>query len=123
MDYTGNQCCACNNRNKTNCNMNNRTNDMNYGMNSGINREMNCGMNNARNMSNRNMYSSRANMEKHCNCGSGCDRGDMPVDDMVIGMCYVPWQKWQDIYDMEKGFECGTIFEELDKPYLGRPVK
>ncbi|MCR5736979.1 MAG: spore coat associated protein CotJA [Eubacterium sp.] len=42
---------------------------------------------------------------------------------MTIGMGYVPWQKWQNIYDMDEAIKRGTIFEELDKPYLGRPVK
>ena len=38
---------------------------------------------------------------------------------MPIAMAYVPWQVWQDIYDAEKGFHRGTIFQELDKPFLG----
>ncbi|MBQ5321656.1 MAG: spore coat associated protein CotJA [Oscillospiraceae bacterium] len=35
-------------------------------------------------------------------------------------MAYVPQQKWQKIYSSEIGFTRGTIFEELDKPFLGR---
>ena len=53
----------------------------------------------------------------------GCDRGNEPVDRMAPGMAFVPWQEWDDIYDMEKALERGTIFEELDKPFLGRPLK
>ena len=30
-----------------------------------------------------------------------------------LAMAYVPWQMWRDIYDAEKGFCCGTIFQEL----------
>lgn len=56
-------------------------------------------------------------------CHDGCDRGNQAVDKMKPGMAFVPWQEWKDIYDMEKALECGTIFGELDKPYLGRPVK
>ena len=41
-------------------------------------------------------------------------------DDMPLAMAYVPWQKWCDIYDLEKGFHCGTIFKELNKPFLGK---
>ena len=37
----------------------------------------------------------------------------------VVGMAYVPWQIWQRIYEAEKGFCRGTIFEELDKPFHG----
>ena len=29
-------------------------------------------------------------------------------------------QMWQDIYEHGKGLECGTIFKELDKPFLGK---
>lgn len=38
---------------------------------------------------------------------------------MPLAMAYVPWQEWQNIYDAEKGFCRGTIFEELDKPFCG----
>lgn len=39
---------------------------------------------------------------------------------MSLAMAYVPWQTWRDIYDAEKGFHRGTIFEELDLPFLGK---
>ena len=38
---------------------------------------------------------------------------------MTIAMAYVPWQLWRDVCDTEKGFCGGTIFEELNKPFLG----
>lgn len=38
----------------------------------------------------------------------------------VVAMSYVPWQKWEDIYEAGRGLECGTIFRELDKPFLGK---
>lgn len=38
---------------------------------------------------------------------------------MPIAMAYVPWQKWRKLYEAEKGFCRGTIFEELDKPFRG----
>lgn len=37
-----------------------------------------------------------------------------------IGMGYVPWQSFKDIYDMERALNAGTIFAELEKPFLGR---
>ena len=37
-----------------------------------------------------------------------------------LAMAYVPWQNWCDLYDPEKGFQCGTIFKELNKPFLGK---
>ncbi|MBS5660630.1 MAG: spore coat associated protein CotJA [Clostridiales bacterium] len=42
--------------------------------------------------------------------------------DLPIAMAYVPMQKWRNIYDSEVGFDRGTIFEELDKPFLGEEV-
>lgn len=38
-------------------------------------------------------------------------------EQMVLAMAYVPWQKWQNIFDADKGFHCGTIFQELHKPF------
>ncbi len=38
---------------------------------------------------------------------------------MPLAMAYVPWQTWQNLYNAEKGFCRGTIFEELDKPFKG----
>jgi len=47
----------------------------------------------------------------------------MPRDvwnDKALAMAYVPWQTWRDIYDVEKALQRGTIFCELDKPFLGK---
>ena len=41
-------------------------------------------------------------------------------NDKSLAMAYVPWQMWRDIYDAEKGFHRGTIFQELDKPFTGK---
>lgn len=48
-----------------------------------------------------------------------CDRAD-ELEGLPLAMAYVPWQNWKEIYDLEKGFSSGTIFHELDKPFLGR---
>lgn len=45
------------------------------------------------------------------------------IDSYPIAMAYVPWQQWKDVYEVGKGFRCGTIFPELYKPFLGRGVK
>ena len=53
--------------------------------------------------------------------GSGChehacsDNTSM----QVLAMAYVPIQKFQCLYDPPKGLHAGTIFAELDKPFLG----
>lgn len=41
------------------------------------------------------------------------------LNGMPLAMAYVPWQEWCAIYEAEKGFCRGTIFEELDKPFRG----
>lgn len=56
-------------------------------------------------------------------CSNGCDVGTAPVDEMGPGMSYVPWQQWNEVYDLERAFNCGTIFPELNKPFVGRGGK
>ena len=41
------------------------------------------------------------------------------LDDMPLAMAYVPMQKWHKLYDPEAGLERGTIFMQLDLPFLG----
>ncbi|MBQ8606526.1 MAG: spore coat associated protein CotJA [Clostridia bacterium] len=38
---------------------------------------------------------------------------------MPIGMAYVPWQSFRDLYEKDKAIMRGTIFAELDKPFKG----
>jgi len=47
-----------------------------------------------------------------------CSMHDL-LNGMPIAMAYVPWQKWCNIYPAEKALYRGTIFEDLDKPFLG----
>ena len=46
---------------------------------------------------------------------SACDA----VDVCRVGMAYVPMQRWRDIYEPIKALSRGTIFAELDMPFLG----
>lgn len=56
-------------------------------------------------------------------------RPDMPVnpgtmnpsgniDQYPVAMAYVPWQRWQQVYPVDKAISRGTIFPDLDKPFL-----
>lgn len=36
-----------------------------------------------------------------------------------LAMAYVPYQQWRKLYEPSIGFKRGTIFAELDKPFLG----
>ena len=47
--------------------------------------------------------------ESFCRCG-----------EYPIGMGYVPWQEFKNLYEPERGLHAGTIFSELDKPFTGR---
>jgi len=38
----------------------------------------------------------------------------------VVGMAYVPFQQFGALYSAEKGFSAGTVFPDLDKPFLGK---
>ncbi len=48
--------------------------------------------------------------------GAGCP---MCLDDLPLGMAYVPFQKFRKTYDADVALTRGTMFEELDKPFLG----
>lgn len=36
-----------------------------------------------------------------------------------LAMAYVPLQCWQKLYEPATAFKRGTLFEELDKPFIG----
>lgn len=36
-----------------------------------------------------------------------------------IGMAYVPFQQWEEPYDLDTAFPIGTIFPSLNLPYRG----
>ncbi|BCN29503.1 spore coat associated protein CotJA [Anaeromicropila herbilytica] len=40
------------------------------------------------------------------------------IDHMPVAMAYVPWQYMKDVYEPGDALQIGTIFPELDKPFL-----
>ena len=40
-----------------------------------------------------------------------------------LAMVYSPMQEFDKLYDIDKGFDAGTIFSELDLPFSGRTLK
>ena len=48
--------------------------------------------------------------------------GKMPKfpADAAVTMAYVPFQNMTTTYDADKGLMVGTLFPDLDKPFLGR---
>ncbi|MBQ4530508.1 MAG: spore coat associated protein CotJA [Lachnospiraceae bacterium] len=61
-----------------------------------------------------------------CRCNRGMtqrnsrDRNEKCMDEFPVGMAYVPWQNWNQIYELDKALNNGTLFPELDKPFIGR---
>lgn len=54
------------------------------------------------------------------NCNTGCmDSQWANIDTFPVAMGYVPWQFWETTYEPDKALEVGTIFPELNKPFLG----
>lgn len=45
---------------------------------------------------------------------------NMPVlpPEMVLAMAYMPLQIFKETYDIHEGFNAGTIFPELNKPFM-----
>lgn len=39
-----------------------------------------------------------------------------------IGMCYVPFQQWEEPYAENIALERGTMFPSLDLPFCGKEV-
>ncbi len=42
----------------------------------------------------------------------------IPLEDYPLAMAYVPRQIWRNICNLDDGFHNGTIFKDLQKPFL-----
>lgn len=63
----------------------------------------------------------RMNIEKGIKMQEYVKINDRNIDKFPIAMAYVPWQKFEKLYDdLEKAYCSGTIFPELNKPFTGR---
>lgn len=108
--------CSCGNRN-------------NYAMRR-MNNENNCGCS----MDRANNYGCSMDRGSNCGCsmdkdnmrgrsmnddGCGCSMMNSMNREMVVGMAYVPLQKWKKLFDPDKGWNEGTIFPELLYPFYG----
>lgn len=46
------------------------------------------------------------------------------MEQFPVAMAYVPWQRNFNMYEnIEEAYKTGTIFPELNKPFLGRRIK
>ncbi len=39
------------------------------------------------------------------------------IDQYPVGMAYVPWQCWQEVYSVDVALSMGTIFPDLNLPF------
>ena len=62
-----------------------------------------------------NNYSSRTN---DFSDDLSCPFENDTLNAFPVAMAYVPWQYWNEIYDYDKALCRGTLFPELDKPFL-----
>lgn len=46
------------------------------------------------------------------------DESSFPAK-ISLAMMYVPYQRFEKLYDEEKALSRGTLFEELDMPFYG----
>lgn len=56
------------------------------------------------------------------NTGSGCGApcANVLLEEMPLGMAYVPWQTFGTMYPMQQGLHRGTMFPCLDLEFMGR---
>lgn len=45
-----------------------------------------------------------------------------PHPKIALAMAYVPFQEFKELYNSEVGFDRGTVFKQLDQPFLGGGV-
>lgn len=48
------------------------------------------------------------------------DRFNDASGNFPVGMAYVPWQVWQNLYEPEQGLCEGTIFMDLNQIFCGK---
>ncbi|MGN1030582.1 MAG: spore coat associated protein CotJA [Butyricicoccaceae bacterium] len=61
-------------------------------------------------------------MAEQCSCNATTQNGGevlMRPELWALAMAFVPGQSWQNIYETDVGFRRGTIFADLDMPFIG----
>ena len=68
------------------------------------------------------------NMSNNCGCGNadgdvGCKSGKtFGLEGYPLASMYAPLQKFRNLYDKETAFREGTLFAELNLPFMGVSV-
>ncbi len=53
-----------------------------------------------------------------CGCENQGSRLAENINAFPVAMAYVPWQRWGETYEMGRGLNIGTLFPELNKPFM-----
>ncbi len=51
--------------------------------------------------------------------GGNCAAGDDMTYGTPLAMVYAPCQPWRNLYEPDRALMCGTLFADLDLPFLG----
>lgn len=61
-----------------------------------------------------------------CGCegvtGNNCPANKWGIKDYPLASLYAPIQEFRGLYDSERALKQGTLFEELDLPFMGESV-
>ena len=52
-------------------------------------------------------------------CGSATREARWGIKERPLAMMYAPLQEWRELYDLDTALNRGTMFSELDLPFLG----
>jgi hypothetical protein len=64
---------------------------------------------------------SRRYLNRNMNCAMPMENRPNPVNNCnnwEVAMAYVPWQTYTETYDLCRALQVGTIFPELNKPFM-----
>lgn len=70
-----------------------------------------------------NCYQNCGNTMAYGRMSGGCGASMVSDCPCYLAIANVPWQYFKNSYEPAKAFMAGTIFPELDKPFLGRSVR
>ncbi len=57
-----------------------------------------------------------------CSDDVGCGMGRWGVKGNPLAMVYSPLQEYRELYDLDDALKNGTLFKELDLPFMGESV-
>lgn len=50
---------------------------------------------------------------------TSCSRDNRSLEGLPLAMAYVPMQYFKSVYNLDEALQQGTIFPELNKPFMG----